>query len=762
MKRRALLLASLASLTGCGWAHGAALPDMGHLARLYRANQGDVRQALTWMRQRQWLRAIPLLQAAQARIDAEPEMGWPLRLYILPPLGACLLAVQQHPQALAALQQAQEAEARITAGEAGPQLAQILRGLNARFVTELMKLEFTRQMLGDVESRQEMGGLPVDELLHDVRLGAHNADIPLVRALARLGQREALQARYARAHWPSPGQADTGEAWSPHWAGEEYRAAQYGMALTAVGAGDLAGKALGHALSLNWQRCVQFGSHVPSVQAHAGVFSMRRLLLGLSLGLYFAQPDARTALPSATLLARMLETKGLGLRHGAQLNRLMAHSSHPLVQQAREAMRQQEARLHAGLARGLALPELILAQSSAMGTLATAMPLLREQGLAEVFVPGERVLDGLRRIPVGAACMGFVSHRPQTEDGRALAPARYARWTWMQGAIGLHDLGPCQVIDEAIVRLRTQLSSGTSRMPVDLSALSRLLLSNLPPTVAQATRWFIEPDGALSLLPFELLSIQAGRPLIDHCCISLVSSFGQWLLAGHPAATGPACVVANPAYPDNPVASPLRGRIHPLPETAVEARAVQTAMQRMGQTVRLFEGPTATPSALVCDPAPRMLHVAAHGLMLDTGAPEALSDTGREMLSVVLPGRGAALALAGPDGATLVYGTDLMALNLRGTELAVLSACDTGNGRIEAGEGLDSLRRALETAGVRATVTSLWPVPSEATVHLMSAFYQALSEGQAVAPALRQAKLTVRKAFPQPEAWAGFVAAGQA
>jgi CHAT domain-containing protein len=783
MNRRALLLAGLACWAG---ARAADVPSAPAMARLHAAIKADVRQALMLMRTRQWLAAASLLQGARTHIDNALQDGWPLRAYVLPPLGACLLALQQPEQARVVLTQAQEAERRIAAGEAGAPMVAILDGQRKGFAEQLLKVEFLRQMLGEVASPTENAALPVEDLLHDVRLGAHNHEIPLVRALAALRQRDALQALYASASWPAPAadaNADAGGALPPH-TGDEFRAVQYGQALTALGCGDLAAQALGTALALNWQRCIQLGTFVPSFQAHAGAFAMRRLLLGLSLGVCFEQAPARARLPTDVLVARLLESKGLGLRHGAQLRALMAASSSPALQQAHEALQRQEAQLYQDMSQGAPIQTVLMAQLGQAQALTQALPALRELGLAQVFVPGEQILAGLRRLPAGTACLGYARYRPQAADGHALAAPRYARWVLAAGQLALTDLGPSQAIDADVLRLRTLINDGTRADPLArqraLARLSSQLLSELPEAAVQATRWYIEPDGALSLLPFEVLSVRGERPLIDHCCISLVSTFAHLVQAQTAEATGPACIVANPAYGKPVDVDPkanvegkavpqaggdqlaaVREHITPLPETAQEARAVKEALQAMGHGVQLFEAQAATPAAFAFSQAPRVLHVAAHGLMLDAGAAPALSDAGQEMLSMILPGRSSALALASQGGVSLLYGADLMQLNLRGTALVVLSACDTGNGRIEHGEGIDSLRRALEVAGARATLTSLWPVPSQATVHLMRAFYRELAGGQGVAQALRSAKLALRQRYPGADAWAAFVAAGQ-
>jgi CHAT domain-containing protein len=113
-----------------------------------------------------------------------------------------------------------------------------------------------------------------------------------------------------------------------------------------------------------------------------------------------------------------------------------------------------------------------------------------------------------------------------------------------------------------------------------------------------------------------------------------------------------------------------------------------------------------------------------------------------------------ALAPAGDDDGQL-HAYEIEALRLPGT-LVVLSACETGAGRLLAGEGVLSLSRAFLRAGASGTVATLWPV-GPATADLMGAFYQSLARGEAPAGALRQAKLALRNGkWPNPFHWAAF------
>jgi CHAT domain-containing protein len=91
---------------------------------------------------------------------------------------------------------------------------------------------------------------------------------------------------------------------------------------------------------------------------------------------------------------------------------------------------------------------------------------------------------------------------------------------------------------------------------------------------------------------------------------------------------------------------------------------------------------------------------------------------------------------------------DILGLDLSGTDLVVLSACGTGLGEIQAGEGVMGLRRSLMISGVKTAVMSLWSVPDEETKELMVEFYQNLLSGLPKVDCLRGAQLKVKKKNP--------------
>jgi len=188
--------------------------------------------------------------------------------------------------------------------------------------------------------------------------------------------------------------------------------------------------------------------------------------------------------------------------------------------------------------------------------------------------------------------------------------------------------------------------------------------------------------------------------------------------------------------------------------------------------------------------SPRILHLATHGFFL----PDQQRDLNREgrgfgfdfgEFSGVKDGLGrfsgpmmenpmlrSGLALAGantwlkagnpPEEAEdgLLTAEDVTGLDLLATELVVLSACETGLGRVHVGEGVFGLRRAFVLAGAKTLVMSLWKVPDEPTRELMEAFYARLLAGQGRAEALREAQLVMKAKYPDPFYWGAFICQG--
>jgi CHAT domain-containing protein len=146
-------------------------------------------------------------------------------------------------------------------------------------------------------------------------------------------------------------------------------------------------------------------------------------------------------------------------------------------------------------------------------------------------------------------------------------------------------------------------------------------------------------------------------------------------------------------------------------------------------------------------PQQKLIHLATHGLLDDVGP------------ATEIPGAIALAPTVEDDG--FLTATEIAALNLQ-ARLVVMSACNTGRGRLSA-DGLLGLVRAFLTAGAECVVASLWSVPDHSTQELMVEFYEDLLRGQPIAQALRQAMLTLKadKRYANPLDWAAFTVTGQ-
>ncbi|MBL8861444.1 MAG: tetratricopeptide repeat protein [Planctomycetes bacterium] len=261
-------------------------------------------------------------------------------------------------------------------------------------------------------------------------------------------------------------------------------------------------------------------------------------------------------------------------------------------------------------------------------------------------------------------------------------------------------------------------------------------------------------------------------------------------------ADAPTLADASSAPPPAPTVlrgSAFEAGFAPLPHTGPEVRELARlfADEHATSTAQVLEGRRASRSALESlATQARWLHVATHGWYaaesirswsdpepLDRHSGLHLRPSGAEQVRGSSPMLLCGLALSGanqPEDALgrapgLITAEELSTLDLSGCELAVLSACDTSVGHRRAGQGVASLQRALQMAGARSVVTSLWKVPDEATRELMLAFYRGLwVEGHSKQRALWAAKMRLREARDSRGAaryalrdWAAWVLTGE-
>ncbi|MBK8568206.1 MAG: CHAT domain-containing protein [Saprospiraceae bacterium] len=217
-----------------------------------------------------------------------------------------------------------------------------------------------------------------------------------------------------------------------------------------------------------------------------------------------------------------------------------------------------------------------------------------------------------------------------------------------------------------------------------------------------------------------------------------------------------------------------------LTNSEKEARAIEALFDKKKYPVSMLTGKEATEESLRAFslsahlPSPRVLHLATHGFFFPDPA-EAHDGKDAAPGEVIFkenenPMLRAGLVMAGgnhawlngkaykglEDGILTAY--EVSQLDLRNTELVTLSACETGLGEIVGNEGVFGLQRAFKIAGAHYIIMSLWKVPDQETQELMTLFYKRWLEGKMAIPdAFRSAQTEMRKLYPSPYYWAGFV-----
>jgi CHAT domain-containing protein len=165
-------------------------------------------------------------------------------------------------------------------------------------------------------------------------------------------------------------------------------------------------------------------------------------------------------------------------------------------------------------------------------------------------------------------------------------------------------------------------------------------------------------------------------------------------------------------------------------------------------------GPSASPPAAPVPLASRGMHVEIDGGM---SLPPPSSDPAE-----TLDRSGLAMAGANQGAGGIVTAREIAGFDWWGTQLVVLSACQTGVGMVSSGDGVYSMRRALVLAGAESQVVSLWSVNDASTRVLMRDYYEELARGTGRAEALRRAQLHMlhQPRYAHPYYWAAFIPAG--
>ncbi|HUQ07393.1 MAG TPA: CHAT domain-containing tetratricopeptide repeat protein [Kofleriaceae bacterium] len=403
-------------------------------------------------------------------------------------------------------------------------------------------------------------------------------------------------------------------------------------------------------------------------------------------------------------------------------------------------------------------------------------------------------------IPRGRVLVELASYQPVVLDGGGapqerryiayvVAPTGEPRWV---------DLGPQRPIDALVRQVRAAFADSARGDATDLARqLDALVMQPIRPLLGADDAIVLSPEGALNLVPFGALVDEDRRFLVERRMITYVTT-GRDLLRmaadrAHASDDGivvmadPAFGEAAPTAPDGASdqrrSSELAGVVFPpLPGTREEGEALAARLEQ--PTVRL--GEDASEAAIKSVRAPMLLHVATHGFFLDdmpggplgtralvrvagdgtTATPPPTSTVIenpllRSGLAFAGVNRGGAAGAKGKDDGVLTA-LEAASLDLWGTQLVVLSACETGVGLVRNGDGVYGLRRALVMAGSHSQVISLWKVDDLATRDLMIGYYERITAGDGRGDALRAAQLAMLASPDRrhPYFWASFIPSG--
>jgi CHAT domain-containing protein len=407
-----------------------------------------------------------------------------------------------------------------------------------------------------------------------------------------------------------------------------------------------------------------------------------------------------------------------------------------------------------------------------------------QRGPAEIIAslpPGTALVDAVEFVDITTLGKdGLARRAPDVAASRRLG----AFVLRSAGKVQWVDLGSSAELALLVDRWRASYGAGKFPQPgqPDPGAeLRKRIWAPLVPLLGGARTILVCPDGPLNGLPWAALpGSKGGTFLIQEYTFAVIPApqlLPELVQAGPQPATEPSLfLVGGINFGEPSVRDPRApaGKLPPIPifgplpgsEREVnDLRAQFQAAFPNAKALRLLSKQEATRQAfLVAAPSHRFIHLATHGFFASESEPSAIDLAKRADLTrggafniradLVgrHPGLLSGLVFAGinradrPPEGSIVTALEAAELDLDKVELLVLSACETGRGRVAGGEGVLGLQRAFQLAGARSVVASLWQVPDSATQALMTRFYRNLWEKRmGKVESLREAQLWLLK-----------------
>lgn len=312
----------------------------------------------------------------------------------------------------------------------------------------------------------------------------------------------------------------------------------------------------------------------------------------------------------------------------------------------------------------------------------------------------------------------------------------------------------------------------------------------IEPFLARINTLYIAPDGIFHKINLAILQTSDGKLLSEKYQINTLPTLTNIVGRSNQAVStsnATAYLIGNPQFDlqENGMEMPSTGNIKrsitldnelpnpgtnllPLPETAFEISDIAQILQSKGYTINTLLDTAATVTNVQKIQQSRILHIATHGYFLKSPKREKFlfneeMTTDRPELRSMLFFAGASNTIRGTQlpewiGDGILTALEAENLNLLNTELVVLSACDTGLGIIENGEGVFGLQRAFQIAGAKYVLISLWEVDDKETRNFMREFYQNyVVKNNSIPDAFHATQLNMLKTGKRISDWGAFV-----
>ncbi len=407
----------------------------------------------------------------------------------------------------------------------------------------------------------------------------------------------------------------------------------------------------------------------------------------------------------------------------------------------------------------------------------------------------------------GTALVDFLMYDDQGQ-GRVLAGVMIRQ----DGEISyrLVEFPDSREIEDAVIEYRTIIQDDLADEDevLEIGQIAHeLVWAPIEEAIGDLEYVYLIPDGVLNILPFNALMNDDEEYLIQTTDIHILTSGRDLLPNEYELAEGEYMILAGPDYNADGVVdaavlaaaegrrstalkmgirgagSGLRGlNFAPLPGAEEEGRIITDRVEASEEQSTVFFGEQAQEQVLSnLSETPEILHMATHGFFLeadDTLRKRLLKMERSAEVQVPPPGDNpllrAGLAFAGINANAQFLGDidtvndgvltalEVLSLDLSGTRLVVLSACETGLGEIHEGEGVYGLRRSFQEAGVAEVISSLWEVSDAGTQALMTDFYDRVVAGVPARVALRETQLALIDSpeWGYPYIWSAFMIVG--